>query len=148
MTVRELIQKLATFDPDLDVRFSDDEDVRRVVPVILADGSKVVVLTDIDEDIDERISAIEKALTERIDAYMDEHFPGVDYDFGVFDSDNGGPDWIAPLACSLGIEELGVEEAYGLCDAGVDTVEEQVEYLFEQVIEELQAALKAREGHA
>lgn len=99
-------------------------------------------------DINERISAIEKALTERIDAYMDEHFPDVDYDFGVFDSDNGEPDWIAPLACSLGIEELGVEDAYGVCDAGAGTVEEQVQYLFEQVIEELQAALKIGKNHA
>lgn len=92
--------------------------------------------------IDERISAIEKALTERIDAYMGEYLPNVRYDFDVFDSSNGDSDWIAPLACSLVIEELGVEDAYGLCDAGVGTVEEQVQYLFEQVIAELQAELK------
>lgn len=92
--------------------------------------------------IDERISAIEKALTERIDAYLGEHLPGVYYEFDVFDSENGDDDWVAPLACSLVIEELGVDDAYGLCDAGTSTVEEQVQYLFEQVVEELRAALK------
>lgn len=142
MTVRELMQKLATFDPDLDVRFSDDEDVRRVVLVTLVSGVEVVVLTDTDEDIDERISAIEKGLNEKVAAYMALHLPDVYYEFDVFDSDNGDDDWEAPLACSLVIEELGVEDAYGLCDAGVGTVEEQVQYLFEQVVEELQAELK------
>jgi len=92
--------------------------------------------------IDERISAIEKGLNEKVAAYMALHLPGVYYEFDVFDSDNGDDDWVAPLACSLVIEELGVEDAYGLCDAGTSTVEEQVQYLFEQVISELQAELK------
>lgn len=143
MTVRELMQELATFDPDLDVRFPDDEDVRRVVLVTLVTGSEVVVLTDTDEDLDERISAIEKGLNEKVAAYMALYLPGVQYDFDVFDSDNGDDDWVAPLACNLAIEELGVDDAYGLCDAGTGTVEDQVDFLFAQVIEELQAALKA-----
>lgn len=94
--------------------------------------------------LDERMDAIEVELRRRLVAHMAEHHPGVAFTLQVFDSDNGDDDWLAPMAATMAVPALGVEDAYGLCDAGVDTVENQAEYLFSQIMDEFRAAARGR----
>ena len=97
-----------------------------------------------DEQLDGRMHRIELQLRDLVSLYMRIVHPGEKYTLEVFESDNGEEHWRAPLAARLEIPSLGVTDAYGLCDAGTDSVQGQAEFLMNQVLAELQAYLKAR----
>lgn len=111
------------------------EDVARFNAALEADEARL-------EGYQERLPALEAALTARVAAHMAANHPGVAYSLEVFDSDNGDDDWLEPVAASLKVPALGVNDAYGLCDAGSSTVDGQADYLLEQILEELAPYIK------
>lgn len=89
-----------------------------------------------DLQMQRRVQAIEDLLQALVYGWRLDKYPEHEHTLDVFESDNGEPDWVYPLAASLNIPSLGVEDAYGLCDAGSGTILGQAEFLMTQIWEE------------
>ena len=89
-----------------------------------------------DEQLFHRFDEIREELEHMLAEHMEANHPGVEYHLDVFDSENGEPDWVMPMAASLQVPGLGVEDAYGLCDGGYSTAWDQADFLLKQLLEE------------
>lgn len=92
---------------------------------------------------EERAALVTSLLEQLVGDQLAAHHPGAEYMLDVFDSQNGGPDWGQPLAVILSVPKLKIEGAYGLCDAARGSVEQVAAFLFDQLLDECGAGLRA-----
>lgn len=85
---------------------------------------------------DALIDELAAELRARFDAELRPHLPeGCELE--VFESCNGEPYWLLPVAAQVDHPHDRAVDGYGLCDAGADEVGAQVDYLLEQLREGL-----------
>lgn len=97
-------------------------------------------------DYDSVEEAIMDAIWERLDKWSGDE--PIVFEVTCGQSDNGDEDWILPFFVSIDVPAWEAEDIYALCDAGIDSPVAQAEYMWEELLPQLEAHKRRHEKGA